>query len=87
MFAYKQNILKGDFGLNMMYQCVGYNMEVLIKGLCNKCYKNRIFGTDFCDVIREGKPKSNKSEIKLKLSLVLQITFFKQSFFDNFFPN
>jgi hypothetical protein len=49
----KQNILKGDCDLNMIYQCVGYNFEALPKGLCNKCYKNRIFGTDFCDVIKQ----------------------------------
>jgi hypothetical protein len=51
----KQNILKGDCDLNMIYQCIGYNFEALPKGLCNKCYKNRIFGTDFCDVIKQGK--------------------------------
>jgi hypothetical protein len=51
----KQNILKGDCDFNMIYQCIGYNTEALPKGLCNKCYKNRIFGTDFCDVIKQCK--------------------------------
>jgi hypothetical protein len=49
----KQNILKGDCELNMLFKCNGYDTEALPKGLCNKCYRNRIFGTDFCDVIEK----------------------------------
>jgi hypothetical protein len=77
----KQNILKGDCDLNMMYQCVGYNFEALPKGLCNKCYKNRIFGTDFCDVIKQCELSLLKFENQHLKNFFIHQRFILQIFF------